>query len=689
MNKTLSRVLALLLALPFSFSITAQEKQPKKAQVFGKSITAEVKKCGTTEYEAMLQQKYPKRATTQKFEEWLAPKVNAVKAQRLANNATAKSTNVVVTIPVVVHVIHNGDPIGTNENLAVAQIQSQITVLNQDFRKMADTPGFNTNPVGADAEIEFCLAQRDPDGIATSGIVRYNLGSNDGWDMNDIETTLKPQTQWDPEQYLNIWIVDYVYTFVGELAGYGQFPTGSGLPGIDGLGQADAAETDGVVIGHKYFGSIDIYPDGNYDEETGRDKGRVATHEVGHFFGLRHIWGDGDCTQDDFCADTPAASIANQGCPASADSCPGSPGQDMIENYMDYTNDACQNIFTQNQKDRMVAVLQNSPRRLSLATSMGCMPGITYDLDGSLNLNGLMDDSACSNLITPSLTLENVGNDAITSATIMYYTDNNQSAEYIWEGNLANGEDTVITLPEMTVGAGEHSFTAEITTLNGTTDEVVSNNDVNNDFTIAASFDTEQIVVTVMTDDFGDEVIWALLDSNEEPIISNINLDDPFNSEFYGNNQLYTQTLDVEDNQCYYFAIIDLAGDGICCEYGNGYYTVTTTDGEMIAEGGSFADSEQTPFGINTILNTNVIAGSQKGIQLYPNPANSILTIAMPQNTALPESYAVYNNLGQLIGSGSVTSATMTLDISGYANGMYFISVNKNNTTETLRFIKQ
>ncbi|MBF00174.1 M43 family zinc metalloprotease [Flavobacterium coralii] len=676
----------LVAALAFSVGASAQEKAAKKAHVFGKTLSGELQKCGATEYEALLQKKNDKRATTQEFEQWLAPKVEAVRAQRLAG-FMQKSTNNVVTIPVVVHVVHNGDALGTNENIADAQVLSQITVLNQDFRRMLNTPGYNTNPVGADMEIEFCLAQQDPNGIATTGITRHNLGNADGWDMESIETILKPQTQWDPEKYLNIWVVDHIYEFFGELAGYAQFPTASGLEGLDVPGLPSEAETDGVVIGHVYFGSSDIYPDGTYDEIVGRDKGRTTTHEVGHFFGLRHIWGDGDCSADDFCADTPVAANANSECPDGIDSCPESPGMDMIENYMDYTNDTCQNIFTQDQKDRMVAVLANSPRRVSLITSPGCTLGIVPELDGALQIQSL--NSTCSSSFEPQLIIKNNGSTALTSAVINYSIDGVEEGTYTWEGNLTTNAQATIILPTVTVEAGTHDFTATIANVNGTADEVAENNTAEDNFLVAQSFDTTQIIVTVMTDDYGDETIWALLDSNEEPLVSNIDLDDPFGSEFYGDNQLYTHTIEVENNQCYIFAIIDLEGDGICCEYGEGYYTVTTANGQVIAEGGQFTDMEMTPFGVNTTMGTNNPAKGLNAIKLYPNPANSILNISIPDSSSLPEGYAIYNNLGQLVGKGKITSSTMGVDISGYANGMYFIKINKADATQTLQFVKQ
>lgn len=309
---------------------------------------------------------------------------------------------------------------------------------------------------------------------------------------------------------------------------------------------------------------------------------------------MRHIWGDGDCSADDYCDDTPIAASANQGCTAGTDSCPESPGEDMIENYMDYTYDSCQNIFTQDQKVRMQAVLLNSPRRASLITSLGCQPGIVPELDGSLNINEFNND--CSDTFIASMVLRNQGTTTITSAVISYNIDGENNAVYNWEGILETNEEAIITLDEMTVDSGEHSFNGALTSVNGTTDEISNNDTFTREFNIVEFYNTTQVIVNVMTDDYGSETIWALLDSNENPIFSNIDLENPWGSEFYGNNQLYTETIDIDPDQCYYFAIIDTEGDGICCEYGNGYFTVTTTDNTVIAEGGSFTDQVIVPF---------------------------------------------------------------------------------------------
>lgn len=357
-----------MLAAICSFTASAQEL-PK---VFGKelhpsSINTETGtiRCVTTEYEEYLQNKFPKRATNNQFEQWISGKILENKARRAA--ASTSGTNEVITIPVVVHVIHNESLPGTNENISDEQILSQITVLNQDYRRMLNTPGYNDNAVGADIEIEFCLAQVDPSGNATTGIDRVYY-SQSSWNQSQVENVLKPNTIWNPNNYFNIWVCNFGGDLQGVL-GYAQFPSASGLQGISPNG--GSANTDGVIIHYQFFGSRDIYPAGSYSGPY--DKGRTTTHEIGHSLGLIHIWGNtftNSCGGSDYCDDTPPTSGPNGGC-SSHYSCSS---YDMVENYMDYSNDACMNTFTQDQKERIHAVLQNSPRRASLLTSLVCTP---------------------------------------------------------------------------------------------------------------------------------------------------------------------------------------------------------------------------------------------------------------------------------------------------------------------------
>jgi hypothetical protein len=275
--------------------------------------------------------------------------------------ACSPNTEPAYRIPVVVHVVHNGEPVGEGANLSLAQIQSQIDVLNEDFGRMAGTNGFNDHPDGASTGITFYLAETGPNGevLEEPGVDRVN-GGRATWPKgpirNPIDIELKPQTSWDPSAYFNIWTVNFGGFVSRDLLGYAQFPSGSGLEGLNEDG--GPSETDGIVVGHQYFGSSEK---GNFEALTAPyDLGRTTTHEVGHYLGLRHIWGDGDCSVDDYCADTPVAAGPNFECGATVTSC-GS--VDMVENYMDYTADACMNVFTADQRDRMHTVLENSPNR--------------------------------------------------------------------------------------------------------------------------------------------------------------------------------------------------------------------------------------------------------------------------------------------------------------------------------------
>ena len=222
-----------------------------------------------------------------------------------------------ITIPVYIYVIYSN----TLQNISDAQINSQMTVLNDDFN---DTDFSDVRAefqdLGADVDIYFDLK-----------VVDRQYNSTTDWGLNDAVKSAYPAVS----GYLTMWVAPISAGYLG----YAQFPGGD-------------PSTDGVVMSPQYFGSSDYDTQGNFYLSAPFDLGRTTTHEVGHWLNLRHIWGDGRCNQDDFVDDTPSSDGANYSCDLTEVSCRST---DMVENYMDYSDDGCMGIFTIGQKERMRA----------------------------------------------------------------------------------------------------------------------------------------------------------------------------------------------------------------------------------------------------------------------------------------------------------------------------------------------
>jgi hypothetical protein len=258
---------------------------------------------------------------------------------------TASEKEDVIRVPVVVHVLYNA----TEQNISDVQIKSGIAALNRDFRRLsADT--LNTpahfRSLAADVQIEFYLATASPQGKPTSGIERKRT-ERIAWmpDEKIKQEAAGGLDAWDSKSYLNIWI--------GSLAGASGYAT---PPGSN-------AKTDGVVIHYNAFGTINTVAPFNL--------GRTAVHEVGHWLGLKHIWGDRSCG-DDGVEDTPQQGFYTKGCPSGfRSSCNNGNAGDMYMNFMDYTNDNCMNLFTLGQRQRMRAAFEKGGPRASLLASKG------------------------------------------------------------------------------------------------------------------------------------------------------------------------------------------------------------------------------------------------------------------------------------------------------------------------------
>jgi len=241
-------------------------------------------------------------------------------------------------IPVVVHVIHSGESVGSGSNVSATRIQSQIDILNEDFQRLnadANQTPASFQPVAANTGIQFGLAAIDESGNPTTGITRHLYANIPN--TNFIENTIKPATNWDPLNYLNIWVVSIPSS---TIIGYSYLPTQTMV----------GSNRDGLVVTVEKFGYI-----------NSNNRGRTATHEIGHYLGLQHMWGSNDnngdpigCSSDDGISDTPNSEQPYYGCPTGGTSCNST---DMYMNYMDYVEDYCMNLFTGGQSIVMNNIL--------------------------------------------------------------------------------------------------------------------------------------------------------------------------------------------------------------------------------------------------------------------------------------------------------------------------------------------
>ncbi|GAA0559523.1 M43 family zinc metalloprotease [Chitinophaga japonensis] len=368
-----------------------------------------------------------------------------------------------VTIPVVVHIVLPDPSIVTD-----AQVASQVAVLNADYTgtnpDTVSVPDAWKELIG-NTGITFCLAQRTPDGDPATGIVRvasnhapFNAGTNAAYEVK--YTASGGSDAWDPDRYLNIWVCELSNSYLGVAT-----PPGSAFP--------DAEQ--GVVVLYSAFGTTGT-------ASAPFNGGRTATHEVGHYFNLRHIWGDDDgsgstarCTQDDGVDDTPLQGTRTYGCPSfpQTDICTSTAPGFMFMNYMDYTDDACMHLFTTGQATRMRFVLDNL--RTSLLSSDGCLPVNLKANDAGITSISTPQAQICDPGFTPVVTLKNRGTQTLQSVQISYQVDGGTPQSFNWTGSLAALAQTSVALPAGTAGDGSHIITAYTTLPNGVADEAPEN----------------------------------------------------------------------------------------------------------------------------------------------------------------------------------------------------------------------
>ncbi len=335
------------------------------------------------------------------------------------NKAQSRSSNFI--IPVVVHVIHKGESVGQGTNVSDARIFSQIESLNEDFQRMnadaSNTPS-NYGTLATDTGIEFCLASIDDAGNPTNGITRNQYNSISS--ISYIANTVKPNTIWDPLKYLNIWVLQMPDQ---TILGYSFLPTQTMV----------GSNRDGLVLNYKNFGYI-----------SNTNSGRTATHELGHYLGLKHMWGDNDsngnpegCSSDDGISDTPNSAAPYFNCPSFGLSSCGS--VDMHMNYMDYVNDNCMNLFTKGQTERMQSTLTGIRSALvgnaNTACNVECLNLSTNDLE-----MGFEASESTAGWVIENTNGDNFGWSLtqLANTNVDYGGESSQGlALYLWNANAA------------------------------------------------------------------------------------------------------------------------------------------------------------------------------------------------------------------------------------------------------------
>lgn len=462
-------VIAFVLSLCISQSLSAQKTPASPPTPV---------RCGAAEQlEALLKADPSLKARMQADEE----RLNQETIRRIQlRNSNNTRLDAIVTIPVVVHILLSDPSVVTD-----ADVIWQINKLNEDFG------GTNADKVNAgvfasvfgQSQIRFCLAQQDPAGNPSNGIERITTGVT--WNQNTSDLLKKRSNcgadSWDPNRYFNIWVARAT----------------DGTLGIATFPNTNLPENQGIVLALSGFGNNPAYVSGSFN------LGRTAVHEAGHFFYLRHIWGDGGGCQPDFPAvaglpafvdDTPTQNGPTSGCPSGtqATGCtgfPNPPGK-MYQNYMDYTADACYCMFTLSQVARMEAALTTF--RSNLLSSNACTPPATVTNDAGLKaiLSPATDicsggsGTFCSPVLTPGVTIKNYGTANLTSVQIKAQVDNGAIVTTNWTGNLAPQASATLNLQAITSTGGNHTLKIYVASPNGAVDGRNSNDTLHAAFTI-------------------------------------------------------------------------------------------------------------------------------------------------------------------------------------------------------------
>jgi hypothetical protein len=576
--------------------------------------------CGTSEYLERCKLENP----------LLETQIEAMNQTLLEASKGGSNGRQIIKIPVVVHVLYQSG----EQNISDQQVLSQIDVLNEDYRKLnanASAIPAAFTAVAADCEIEFCLAARNPQGLATNGITR-NQTTVSAFSLNDAmkRSTSGGADAWPTDKYLNIWVCN----LANNLLGFATLP-GTVIPALDG-----------VVIGYKFFGR-NAPLGGNYN------KGRTATHEIGHWLNLIHIWGDDDnasdpCGGSDQVTDTPNQEGPNFQCPTyPSPSCGNS--TDMFMNFMDYSYDQCMNMFTVGQKTRMQNTI--NLQRSGLLTSNGCL--------------GVPTAADCDTL-----------NNIVGGDGLVYYELNEivpEESGYL-TGNNSMGHTAF----------ADRFFASESKVVNG----------IRFDFAIAKALNFSTQITAAIWDESTLESAPGLLLAQSTFSLASVELNV---ENFTHTDVFFAEPPTVNGNYYAGFILTTSTGDTLAI-YSNQFDSVNVntawfknSDGEWTAFSDTSLYGQALSLAIKPVqcipLAIESATLQREQLLVFPNPLSQTeLTVNHAFQNGV---WQLYSMDGKLIQYGNLPAgSTLKLDMGAVPSGMYLVKIENGRLIQTAKFFK-
>lgn len=598
----------------------------------------------------------------------LEHQMEAVEEHTRQFEQTNSGERVVINIPVVFHIVHRN----ATQNISDAQIASQLTVLNNDFRKLnADASLIPSTfaSVASDMEFNFCMAQRTPSGAASNGINRVASTRTSSFGTNDAVKSASTggAPGWDPNRYLNVWVCE----IGGSILGYATFP-----------GTATST-TDGVVVDFRYFGTTGT-------ATAPFNRGRTATHEVGHWLNLRHIWGDANCGSD-LVSDTPPHNTSNVGCPTfpHLSTCTGTPIE-MTMNYMDYTDDNCMYMFSNGQKTRAQALFAAGGLRAALLTSDGCTApsgGTTCAIPTGLTSTSIsttgatLSWSAASGAVSYNLEYK-------TAAATTWILVNNTTTSRAITGLAANTAYNFRVTTVCAAGNSGVSATADFST-SATAPTCTDVYEPNESRTAAKTIPlATNVSARISSSTDRDYLRFNNTTAARNVRVTLTNLPADYDLQLFRSST----SVGISQNggttsESLIFNNTQAATTYTAYVYGyNGAFNATscyTIRAEI--SGSTFVrqSSEEVE-----IVNAEL---SSEPLQVYPNPSNGVLNIRLQPEGDINQTVEVYNHLGQKVESYELSFTkdmpAVEVQLNNLTDGVYFIRVFDGEQVQTRRIL--